>query len=309
MSVSLRTCSRYASKSGRCSVGAQLGRQRGVRRHHEERRPVQRVGAGGEHGHRLVAALDREVDGGAGRTADPVPLHGQHPVRPVALQARGVGQQPVGVLGDLEVPLGQHPADHLGAAPLAAPGDDLLVGQHGLVLGTPVDVAALPVRQPALEEPQEQPLVPVVVLRVARLQPPRPVERRRVPAERRRLRLDVLVGPVNRVGVVPDRRVLRGQPERVPPDRVQHVLPAQEPVPGHGVTDRVRLGVPHVQVTRRVREHVDHVEPLPRVGGVVAGAERLDLRPARLPLVLDVARVVALSPRRRSRPQSLCPHP
>ena len=49
---------------------------------------------------------------------------------------------------------------------------------------------------------------------------------------------------------------LRGQPERVPPDRMQHVLPAQEPVPGHRVADRVGLGVPHVQVAGGVREHV-----------------------------------------------------
>ena len=279
---------------GPLGLGAQLGRQRRVRGDDEERRAVQRVGPGGVDGDGLGAALDRELDVGAGRAADPVPLHGQHPVGPVALQRGRVGQQPVGVLGDLEVPLGQHPADHLGAAALAPAVDDLLVGQHGLVLRAPVDVAALAVGQAALEEPQEQPLVPPVVLRVAGLQPPRPVERRRVPAERRRLGLDVLVGPVDRVRVVPDRRVLRGQAERVPADRVQHVLAAQEPVPGHRVADGVRLGVPHVQVARRVREHVDQVEPLARVGRVVAGAERLDRRPVRLPLVLNVARVVAL---------------
>ena len=279
---------------GPLRVGAQLGRQRRVGRDHHERRPEQRVGACRVDGDRLGAALHDEVDVGPGRPADPVALHRQHPVRPVALQRGGVRQQPVGVLGDLEVPLGQHPADDLVAAPLAPAVDDLLVGQHGLVVRAPVDVAALAVGQPAVVEPQEQPLVPAVVLGVAGRQPPRPVERRRVPAEGRRLRLDVLVRPVRGVGVVPDRRVLRGQPERVPPDRVQHVLPAQEPVPGHRVADRVRLGVPHVQVTRRVREHVDQVEPLARVIGVVAGAERVDVRPAGLPLVLDVARVVRL---------------
>ena len=279
---------------GPLGVRAQVRRQRRVRGDDEERRPVERVRPGGVDGDGLAAPLDLELDVGPGRAADPVPLHGQHPVGPVAHQRGRVGQQPVGVLGDLEVPLGQHPADDLGAAPLAPAVHDLLVGQHGLVLGAPVDVAALAVGQPALEEPQEQPLVPPVVLRVAGLQPARPVERRRVPAERRRLRLDVLVGPVDGVRVVPDRRVLGGQPERVPADRVQHVLAAQEVVPGHRVADGVRLGVPHVQVARRVREHVGQVEPLARVRRVVAGAERLDRIPVRLPFVLNVARIVAL---------------
>ena len=292
MSVSLRTCARYASNSARCSLGAQLGRQRRVGRDHHERRPVQGVRPGRVDRDGLGRALDHEVDLGARRPADPVALHRQHPVRPVAFQRLRVLQQPVGVLGDLEVPLGQHPADDLGAAPLAPAVDDLLVGQHGLVLGAPVDVAALAVGQPPLVEPQEQPLVPAVVLGVAGRQPPRPVERRRVPAEGRRLRLDVLVRPVRGVRVVPDRRVLRGQPERVPPDRVQHVLPAQEPVPGHRVADRVRLGMPHVQVARWVREHVDQVKPLTRVIGGVARAERIEVLPADLPLVLNLARIV-----------------
>ena len=61
-----------------------------------------------------------------------------------------------------------------------------------------------------------------------------------------------------------------------------------------GVADRVRLGVPHVEVPRRIGEHVDQVEALARVVGVVAGPERLDGRPALLPLVLDLARIVCL---------------
>ena len=60
---------------------------------------------------------------------------------PLAFQRRHVVQQPVGVLSDLEVPLGQRPPDDLGAAALAVAVDDLLVGQHGLVVRAPVDVA------------------------------------------------------------------------------------------------------------------------------------------------------------------------
>ena len=233
---------------GQAVRGADLLGQRRVGRHHEERGPVQRVGPGGEHGDRLVAAFKREADLGALGAADPVALHQQDAVRPAALELLGVLEQPVGVFGDLEVPLVQHPPHHVGAAALALPGDDLLVGQHGLVHRAPVHVPVPAVGQAALVEPQEQPLVPVVVGGIAGLQPAAPVERGRVPPERGRLGLDVGVRPVGRMRVVPDGGVLGGQAEGVPADRVQHVPAAQEVVAGEGVADGVRLGVAHVQV-------------------------------------------------------------
>ncbi len=144
-------------------VGDQLGRQRGVGGDHHERRAEQRVLTGRVHGHRLVAALDHEVDVGALGPADPVALRGQHPVRPGGVQRLHVVQQPLGVVGDLEVPLGQLALGDLGPAALAVAVDDLLVGQHRLVVRAPVDRAVLPVGQPPLAELQEQPLGPAVV--------------------------------------------------------------------------------------------------------------------------------------------------
>ncbi len=279
---------------GQAVRGADLLGQGRVRRHHEKRGAVQRVGPGGVHRDRLVSAFDWEVDLGALRAADPVVLHEQHAVRPAALQLLGVLEQPVGVLGDLEVPLVQHPPGHVGAAALALPGDDLLVGQHGLIHRAPVHVPVPAVGQSSLVEAQEQPLIPVVVGRVAGLQPAAPIEGGRVAAERGGLGLDVGVGPVGRVRVVPDGGVLRGQAEGVPADRVQHVAAAQELVARQGVADGVRLGVAHVQVARRVREHIDQIEALPGIGGVLTGPERVQFRPARLPFLLDVAGVVAL---------------
>jgi hypothetical protein len=264
-----------SAELGQAVRGADLLGQRRVGRHHEERGPVQRVGPGGEHGDRLVAAFDREADLGTLGAADPVALHQQDPVRPAVLELLGVLEQPVGVFGDLEVPLVQHPAHHVGPAALALSGDDLLVGQHGLVDRAPVHVPVPAVSQVALVEPQEQPLVPVVVGGIAGLQPAAPVERGRVAPERGRLGLDVGVGPVGWMRVVPDGGVLGGQPEGVPADRVQDIPAAQEVVAGERVTDGVRLGVAHMQVTRRVRKHVHQVEPFPRVSGIGAGAERL----------------------------------
>src|SRR5581483_1877494 len=74
----------------------------------------------------------------------------------------------------------------------------------------------------------------------------------------------------------------------------QHVLPAQELVPGQCVTDRERLGVTHVQVARRVREPVAEVVPLPRVVRILAGPEGVQLRPASLPLRLGLPGVITL---------------
>ncbi len=224
--------------------------------------------------------------------ADPVALGGDHAVRPGLLQRHHVVQQPLRVVGDLEVPLGQLTLGDLGPAALAAAVDDLLVGQHGLVVGAPVDRAVPAVGQPALAELQEQPLGPPVVLRVARVQPPRPVEADAVPLERLVLGLDVGVGVVRRVCVVADRGVLSRQPERVPAHRVQHLVAAQPPVARDHVVQRGHLGMAHVQVAARVGEHRQRIALLPR--GVVVRAERLHLVPDRQPLVLRGPDVVGL---------------
>ncbi len=268
---------------------AQLVGQRRVGGDDEERRAVQRVGTCGEDGDRAVA--HHEVDVRADGAADPVLLHQQHAVGPGALQRLHVVEQPVGVVGDAEVPLRQLALGDLGSAPLAPALHDLLVGQHGLVLGAPVDRRALAVGQAALQEAQEQPLRPAVVRRVAGVQPTAPVEAHRVAPEGVGLRVDVGVGPRGRVLTALDGGVLGGQPEGVPSDRVQHVVAAAHPVARDHVADAERLRVTHVQVAARVREHVQHVllrRPLPH-----SRAVEVEAVPHRQPAVLDGVRVVA----------------
>ena len=136
-----------------------------------------------EHPHRLCTIFDHEVDPGALGAADPVALHGQHPLRPAIDKIIHVVQQPLGVLGDLEVPLGQQSLGHHRAATLAQPGDHLLVRQDRLVLRAPVDIARLAVGQSALPESQEQPLGPAVILRIGGVQPAGPVEAQPVAPE------------------------------------------------------------------------------------------------------------------------------
>ena len=171
------------------------------------------------------------------------------------------------------------------------PSTHLLVGEHGLVVGAPVHPAGLAVREALLVQLEEQPLVPLVVLGVARVQHAVPVEGCRVAPHRLALLLDVGVGPLARVGAALDGRVLGGEAERVPPDRVQHVEALLAPVARDDVAERVRLRVAHVQVAGRVREHVEHVLARPLVVGV-ARRERLELVPDREPVLLDAGEVV-----------------
>ena len=264
---------------------------------HEEGGPEQRVRPGGEDPHRLAGLGHLEVDVGPGRAPDPVALHGQDLVGPV--QVLHVVQQPLGVVGDLEEPLGQLALLDQGVAALAVAVDHLLVGQDRLVVGAPVDRRGLAVGQPPLEEPQEQPLGPAVVVRVAGDQGPRPVERDPQPVEGGPLGVDVLVGPGLGVDPALDGRVLGGQAEGVPADRVEHVVALHPLQPGDHVAARERLQVAHVQVAGGVREHVEGVEAGPAGVALVAPVER-QLLPGRHPLGLHLLGLVALGVHRKS---------
>ena len=140
------------------------GRMLGTR--HEERRPEERVGPGREDLYGTVAIYPEPYLGALG-AADPVPLKGLDPLGPLYL---GEVEELVGVVRDLEQPLGEVLLDDLRPAPLAPAirANYLLPRQRRLVLGAPVDRGLLAVREPLLEELEEEPLVPAVVLGRAR---------------------------------------------------------------------------------------------------------------------------------------------
>ena len=281
-------------------VGDQVGGQRRVGRHHHERRAEQRVGPRGVDRDRLVP-FDREGDVGALGPADPVPLGVDHALGPGRRQVVQVVQQLLGVVGDLEVPLGQLALGDLVAAALAAAVDDLLVGQHGLVEGAPVDRAVLAVGQATLTQLQEQPLGPAVVLGVGGVEGARPVEADAELLAGLRRDRDVLVGERRRVCVVADRGVLGVQAEGVEPHRVQDLVATLPPVAGDHVVQREDLGVPHVQVARGVGEHRQGVALLTRAAP--SPRRRRPGRAAAPPR--RAATSPAPRPRRTSRPR--CP--
>ena len=82
-----------------------------------------------------------------------------------------------------------------------------------------------------------------------------------------------------------DGRVLGRQSERVPAERMQHVVAAQPLRARHDVADDVVANVPDVRVTRRVREHLEAV--VLRPGRIFSDFEGLRAGPAFLPLLVE----------------------
>jgi hypothetical protein len=272
----------------------QLGHERVLGSQDEERRPEQRVGPGREDRQLLARALHGEDDPRTLGAADPVPLHRQHLLGP-RLEQRRLVQQRVGVLGDPEEPLGQVPGLDLGATPLAASVDHLLVREHCLVLRTPLDRGLAPVGQALLEEAQEEPLCPAVVLRIGRRDLARPVDRPAHPLHLPADRLDVAVRDLPRVPALADRSIFRGEPEGVVAHRPEHRQPLPAADVREDVAHRVVEDVPHVELARRVREHLEDVgraSPVRGRGIRVRDREGVLGRPGSLPLLLDGRRVV-----------------
>ncbi len=220
--------------------------------------PAQGVDAGGEAFHRLAPAGTGEAQGDSLAPADPVPLHGHHPLRPVG-QGVQVVQQRLGVAGGLEEPLGELALLDLGAAPLAGALHHLLVGEHGGAGRAPVDGGVPLLGQPALEELEEDPLGPAVVAGMAGGDLPGPVQPDPPLVELGLELLDVLQGPGQGVDAVLDGRVLGRQAEGVEAHGGEDFIALHDLPPHHHVPQDVVPAVADVEVPRGVREHVQAV--------------------------------------------------
>ena len=244
------------------------------------REDLNRIGDGG----RILAGKDRKRHTCPLRSADPVLLHRQYFFGPLA-QTLDALQQIVRVLRDLEEPLLQiSRRDRRAAAPAPAV-HDLLVGEDGLILFTPVHGRAPAVRQSALVHLDEQPLVPLVVRRLARGELAVPgiadAQTLELPFHMRD------VGKRRRLGMnaALDGGVFSRQPECVPAERMQHVVAAQPLRARHDVADDVVADVSDVRMARRVREHLEAV--VLRARRVFSDLERARARPAVLPFLVE----------------------
>ena len=136
-----------------------------LRRQHHISRSVDGIYPCGKYGQSLVSVLDLKINFGAYGFSDPVALHDFDFVRP-ALQLIQIVQEPFGVIGYLQIPLGKVFLSNRSLTPFAAAVNDLLVGQYGLAARTPVYRIFFFVGQSSLIKLYEYPLHPFIVIRM-----------------------------------------------------------------------------------------------------------------------------------------------
>ena len=229
-------------------VPGRVRRQRMLRRHRAEGHAHHGIGARGEC---VKHALPRRRSRTEIRSARPRSCRSSWPASrardPAIPACRQRLEQILGVIRDLEVVHRNFAPLDRRAGPPAAAVDHLLVRKHGLVHGIPVHDAGLLIGDASFQHAQEQPLIPAVVLRAAGRDLAAPVEREsqglQLPLHGR----DVVERPFRRRHAVRDRGVLRGQSERIPAHRLQHVPAVHAHETGDHIADGVVADMTHVQ--------------------------------------------------------------
>ena len=116
-----------------------------------------------------------------------------------------------------------------------------------------------------LEELQEEPLVPAVVLGQTGDNLTVPVVDGADGAQLPPHVFDVVHGPLVRVDSTADGGVLGGQPEGVEPDGMQHVKPLHSLEAGKGVSQRIVANVAYMKGSRRIKEHLQKIVLLKQI--------------------------------------------
>ena len=210
-----------------------------------------------------VVGRGREVDLGALGPADPVGLHDPDRLGPFEA---GEVEQLVGVLRRPQIPLVQLALlDARAAAPAVAVGALDLLARQRPVVGAPVDRRVGPVGQPGLQEPQEDPLVPAVVLGVAGDDLARS-SRTSAPIERSWRRMLSMFFNVHACGWILFliAAFSAGRPKASKPIGMKTFSPCIRWKRRQGVGRRLHVPVPDVEVPRRVVVHRQQVVLGPR---------------------------------------------
>ena len=137
----------------------------------------------------------------------------------------------------------------------AAPVDHLLIGQHGMIERVPIDLGFLADNEARFQEIQKQPLLMLIIARIAGRDLARPIERKP-----HRLQLgahgrDIGVGPIGRMTLVVPGGVLGWHAEGVPAHRMQHVEAARALIAGDHIAHRIIADVAHVDAAGRIGKH------------------------------------------------------
>ena len=210
-------------------------------REHHVGHAEQGVRAGGVYAELFFLAFDLEIDLSTVGAADPVALLDLDAVD--VIHQIQVVDQLVGIGRDLQHPLALHFLDDRGAAALADAAHDLFIGQTDLAAGAPVDGHLGLVGQAFLEELQEDPLGPVIVIGIGGVYFAFPVEG--IPQGMQlclKARHVVLRNDL-RMNVVLDGVVFRGQAEGVPTHGEQHIVALHTALSCQYFDTRIRLNV------------------------------------------------------------------
>src|SRR6266850_2479144 len=154
----------------------------------------------------------REPDTRADGFADPIALHGDDAVGPGAFKFFQIFKELIGVVSGLQKPLLDFAGldESVFVAPAVAAVDDLLVGQHGAALRTPVDATFFAIGQATLEHAQKKPLIPTIVLGIAGGDFAAPIVTEAEATENTLKFIDVVSGSGERMSVVLDGGVFCG---------------------------------------------------------------------------------------------------
>ena len=222
---------------------------------------------------------------------DPVSLHQADFLGPLIERIEPL-QQVFRKGRDLEEPLREVALFDQRPGPPTPTVDDLLVREYGLVDRIPIHARGLAIDQARLQEIQKNPLLVLVIARVAGRDFTRPIERQAHRLELATHRVDVRISPGRRVRTALHGGIFRRHAEGVPAHGVKDVVAASAHVTGDHVAHRVVADVPHVDAPRWVGKHLEHV--IFRACVVVAGLEDLTFVPDTLPVRLGFAGVVAV---------------
>ena len=280
---------------GACASGLveQLRGHWMLRRQNHARGAVDSVDPSGEDADLFLRTIQPEIDLRSLRAADPVALHGQHTIGPMAFELLvNVAQQFVGVGGSLPEPLLQRALLHrrIFVTPAAA-FHHLFVGQHRAAFRAPVHQRFLAIRQAALQHLEKKPLIPAIIFGFAGGDLAIPVI-----AEGHAAMLplhlgDVRLRPLVRIAIVVDGGVFRGKAERVPAHGVQNVVASHPFVTRQRVADRVVADVADVQAAAWIGQHFKHI--IFGARGIRIGLVKIGVvLPALMPLQLDLVMVV-----------------
>jgi hypothetical protein len=255
----------------------------------QKSRPENRIESGGENTDGLSQGRDGEFQISPFAPADPVSLHGQDMLGPLA-QLGVPGEEFLGIIGDLEDPLLHlFLLDRRGTPPAGAAGG-LFVGQHGPAGRAPVDPTFATIGQAALVHLEEDPLVPFVVFGQAGVDLPRPIVGEAHPSELGFHMSDVVQGPLLGVNPVFDGRVLGRHAQSIPADGMEDVVSPHHLESGDDVADGIIADVAHMNPARRIGVHFQGVEFGP--GGILGGGEGVLFVPHFLPAGFDGLKIV-----------------